>query len=178
MKFTLTCFLLLFGLNILKSQTSISYYVDVAASVNGNGTIQNPFNKIAFAVYPVRDTTKEVIVYIKRGVYTIDPTDNFNLIYLDGSKSSATKYFTFKTYPGDEGKVIIDGSKLKTTNSYPSMFIINGGENIRIQNLVFSSLKNTIGHGIQIVNSNKIEVLNCRFDSLQWTNNSLEQGYL
>ena len=118
-------------------------------------------------------------VFIKRGVYTIDPNNDniYNLVFFDATKSSDSKLFTFKTYPGDENKVIIDGSKLKLANPYPSLFIISRGKNVRIQNIVFSSLRNTIGTGVQIFKSQNVTVSNCRFDTIQWTSITTEQGY-
>lgn len=174
----LTVLFLLFC-TAVQAQTSISYYVDGSAAVNGTGTQANPFNKIAYAVFPARDTSKEVTIFIKRGVYTIDSTgDNrYNLVFFDANKSSDSKLFTFKTYPGDEGKVVIDGSKLKLADPYPSLFIISRGKNVRIQDIVFSSLRNTMGTGVQIFKSQNVTIANCRFDTLQWTSNTTEQGY-
>jgi hypothetical protein len=175
-RFFLLCFLLQ-GLTV-HAQTANEYYVDGSATGFGSGTITDPWKYIATAVYRARDTTKDAIVYIRQGTYLIDPSDGGTQVYIDASTSGANgKYLSFRPYPGDEGKVIFDGSKLTTTSFYPSMFTISGGKFVRIQNLVFRSLKNTSGQVINLFNAQNVEVTNCRFDSLQWTTASAEFGY-
>ncbi|MBC7889704.1 MAG: hypothetical protein H7Z13_17655, partial [Ferruginibacter sp.] len=99
----------------VKAQSSNSYYVDGSQLTNGTGTLANPWNRIWYAVNRVRDTTKEEIVYIKAGRYSIDPNDYLTQLYIsDVHGGGGGKYLTLRTYAGDEGKVIIDGSNLIT----------------------------------------------------------------
>ncbi len=155
-----------------------SYYVDGSLSTNGNGTQASPWNRIAYAIYRTRDTTKEEVVYIKAGRYTIDPNDALTQMYIDADHGGGGgKYLTFRTYSGDEGKVIFDGSNLTTNPYYPSMLVLSGARYVKLQNLVFRNLKNTNGYVLNIQNAQNIQVSNCAFDSLYWTTTSAEYAY-
>lgn len=159
---------------------TVSYYVDAAKPTNGAGTQADPFNRIAYAVFPARDTTQDVVVYLKAGNYRIDrshPADQYNQIYLDASKSSNTKHFTIRPYAGDEGKVVLDGSPLQPDPFYPSMMILSGARNVKLQDLVFRGLTNTVGYALNIQASTGVEVNRCVFDSLRWTATASEYGY-
>ncbi|RYY58595.1 MAG: T9SS type A sorting domain-containing protein [Chitinophagaceae bacterium] len=160
------------------AQTPVSYYVDVAAAGPGDGTAANPWNKIFYAINRARDTTREAIVYIKGGIYRIDSTDYTSQLYIGPDNGGVSgKYLTLKTYPGDEGKVIIDGGKLATTAFYPNMLIIASAKYVKLQNLVFRGLKNTAGYVLNIQNAANIQVNNCVFDTLKWTTVAAEAGY-
>ncbi|MGE5106208.1 MAG: T9SS type A sorting domain-containing protein [Sphingobacteriales bacterium] len=171
-------YVLLFLCLFLQAQTTVEYYVDGSKAANGNGTSANPWNRIWYAINRSRDTTKDAVVYIKGGTYTIDSTDYLTQLYIGSSNGGANgKYLTLRSYAGDEGKVFIDGSKLATTAFYPNMLIISGAKYVKLQNLVFRSLKNTIGYVVNVQNSQNIEINNCVFDTLQWTNSNSEFGY-
>ena len=170
--------LLLLCCTSAKAQSSVSYYVDGSQTTNGTGTLASPWNRIYYAVNRVRDTTKDAVVYIKRGIYTIDSTNYLSQLYIGGNNGGANgKYLTLRTYAGDEGKVYIDGSKLATNPFYPNMLIISGAKNVKLQNLVFRNLKNTNGYILNIQDAQNIEINNCAFDTLRWTNSSTEYGY-
>lgn len=170
--------LLLLCCTSAKAQSSVSYYVDGSQTTNGTGTLASPWNRIYYAVNRVRDTTKDAVVYIKRGIYTIDSTNYLSQLYIGGNNGGANgKYLTLRTYAGDEGKVYIDGSKLATNPFYPNMLIISGAKNVKLQNLVFRNLKNTNGYILNIQDAQNIEISNCAFDTLRWTNSSTEYGY-
>ncbi len=180
MKFRIT--FLLLGLLVLcatvQAQTANNYYVDGAQAVNGTGTLSSPWNQIYYAINRVRDTTKDAVVYIKRGTYTIDSTNYLSQLYIGANNGGANgKYLTLRTYDGDEGKVFIDGSKLATNPFYPNMLIISGAKNVKLQNLVFRSLKNSNGYALNVQGAENVEISNCAFDTLQWTNTSAEYGY-
>jgi hypothetical protein len=173
----LSFFLLLFC-GTLKAQTSISYYVDGSQATNGIGTLASPWNRIYHAINRTRDTTKDAIVYIKAGTYTIDSTNSLTQLYIGSNNGGANgKYLTLRTYAGDEGKVFIDGSKLATNPYYPNMLVVSGAKYVKLQNLVFRSLKNTNGYAVNIQAAQNIEIRNCVFDTLRWTNTSAEYGY-
>jgi Secretion system C-terminal sorting domain/Right handed beta helix region len=162
----------------VKAQTSISYYVDGSKATPGTGTLADPWNRIYYAINRVRDTTKDAIVYIKRGTYTIDSTNYLTQLYIGSANGGANgKYLTLRPYVGDEGKVFIDGSKLATNPYYPNMLVVSGAKYVKLQNLVFGSLKNTNGYAVNIQNAQYIEIRNCAFDTLRWTNTSAEYGY-
>jgi hypothetical protein len=161
-----------------KAQTSVFYYVDGSKTTNGTGTQASPWNRIYYAINRVRDTTKDAIVYIKAGTYTIDSTNFLTQLYIGSSNGGANgKYLTLQPYAGDEGKVYIDGSKLTTNAFYPNMFIISGAKYVKLQNLRFRSLKNTNGYAVNIQGAQNIEIRNCTFDTLRWTNTAAEYGY-
>lgn len=173
--FLLCCVLLLAA--SAKAQT-VSYYVDGSLSTNGNGTLASPWNRIWYAINRTRDTTKDEIVYIKKGTYTIDPNDYLTQLYIGATNGGASgKYLTLRTYAGDEGKVIIDGKNLTTNPYYPNMLVISGAQYVKLQNLVFRNLKNTNGYALNIQGAQNIQVNNCAFDSLYWTTTSAEYGY-
>ncbi|NII26994.1 T9SS type A sorting domain-containing protein [Pseudoflavitalea sp. X16] len=161
------------------AQTPNEYYVDGSLTTNGNGTAVSPWNRIWYAINrSPRDTTKDAIVYIKRGTYEIDSTDFLTQLYIGSANGGGGgKYLTLRTYAGDEGKVIIDGKKLATTSFYPNMLVISGASYVRLQNLVFRNLKNTSGYVVNVQNAQNIEIKNCAFDTLQWTTTSAEHGY-
>jgi parallel beta-helix repeat protein len=160
------------------AQTPATYYVDGSLATNGNGTAASPWNRIWYAINRTRDTTRDAIVYIKRGTYTIDSTDYLTQLYIGSANGGAGgKYLTLRPYTGDEGKVIIDGKKLATTAYYPNMLIISGASYVRLQNLVFRNLKNTNGYVLNVQSASNIEISNCVFDSLQWTTANAEFGY-
>ncbi len=170
--------LLLLCCTSAKAQSSVSYYVDGSQTTNGTGTLASPWNRIYYAVNRVRDTTKDAVVYIKRGIYTIDSTNYLSQLYIGGNNGGANgKYLTLRTYAGDEGKVYIDASKLATNPFYPNMLVISGAKNVKLQNLVFRNLKNTNGYILNIQDAQNIEISNCAFDTLRWTNSSTEYGY-
>lgn len=163
---------------VVQAQTANNYYVDGSQAVNGTGTLASPWNKIYYAINRVRDTTKDAVVYIKRGTYTIDSTNYLTQLYIGANNGGANgKYLTLRTYPGDEGKVFIDGSKLATTAFYPNMLIISGAKYVKLRNLVFRSLKNTNGYAVNVQDAQNIEIRNCAFDTLRWTNTTAEFGY-
>lgn len=163
----------------IKAQAPLEYYVDISQASAGAGTAASPWNRISYAINRnPRDTTKDAIVYIKRGSYIIDSTQYLTQIYIGTNQGGANgKYLIFKPYPGDEGLVIIDGKNLATNPYHPDMFVISGANYIKLQNLVFRNLKNTSGHVLNIQNGQNIEVSNCVFDSLYWTTTSAEYGY-
>jgi parallel beta-helix repeat protein len=173
----------LLGLSVLIAfavlgQTANQYYVDGTKATNGDGTAANPWNRIWYAVNRTRDTTKDAIVFIKRGTYTIDSTNFLTQLFIGAANGGANgKYLTLRTYPGDEGKVFIDGSKLKTTSFYPNMMVISGAKFVKLENLVFRSLKNTNGYVLNVQNAQNIEIRNCAFDTLRWTTTVAEYGY-
>lgn len=173
----ITCFML--GWLLTSGQTPNEYYVDGSLTTNGNGTAASPWNRIWYAINrSPRDTTKDAIVYIKRGTYVIDSTDFLTQLYIGSANGGASgKYLTLQPYAGDEGKVIIDGKNLATTSFYPNMIIIAGAAYVRLQNLVFRNLKNTSGYVLNVQNAQNIEIKNCAFDTLQWTTTSAEYGY-
>ena len=155
-----------------------NYYVDGSQVVNGTGTFASPWNKIYYAINRLRDTTREEVVYIKRGTYTVDSTNYLTQLYIGANNGGANgKYLTLRTYAGDEGKVFIDGSKLATTAFYPNMLIISGAKYVKLQNLVFRSLRNTNGYVVNVQGAQDVEIRNCVFDTLRWTNTSAEYGY-
>lgn len=161
----------------VKAQTN-SYYVDGSLGTNGNGTEASPWNRIWYAINRTRDTTKDEVVYIKAGTYTIDPNDFLTQLYIGAANGGGGgKYLTLRTYAGDEGKVIIDGKNLTTNPYYPNMLVISGANYVKLQNLVFRNLKNTSGYALNIQSSQNIQVNNCAFDSLYWTTSSAEYGY-
>ncbi|HKO81903.1 MAG TPA: T9SS type A sorting domain-containing protein [Chitinophagaceae bacterium] len=162
-----------------KAQAPLEYYVDISQASNGNGTAGSPWNRIWYAINrSPRDTTKDAIVYLKRGSYIIDSTQFLTQLYVGADQGGANgKYLTLKPYPGDEGKVIIDGKDLATTSFFPNMFVISGAKYIKLQNLVFRNLKNTSGYVLNIQNAQNIEISNCAFDSLYWTTTGAEYGY-
>ncbi|HEX6427462.1 MAG TPA: hypothetical protein VF008_07235, partial [Niastella sp.] len=171
------CLVLLYsGVN---AQSSIEYYVDGSLTTNGNGTAASPWNRIWYAINrSPRDTTKDAIVYIKRGNYVIDANDFLTQLYIGSANGGAnSKYLVLRPYIGDEGKVIIDGKNLTTTTAFPNMLIISGARNVRVQNLVFRNLKNTNGYVANVQNAQNIQFNNCVFDSLQWTSTGSELGY-
>jgi Secretion system C-terminal sorting domain len=177
-KITFLFILLLFITALAKAQTTLQYYVDGTKTTAGTGTMADPWNRIYYAINRVRDTTKDAVVFIKRGTYTIDSTNFLTQLYIGSNSGGANgKYLTLKTYAGDEGKVFIDGSKLAATAFYPNMLIISGAKFVKLQNLVFRSLKNTNGYVLNIQNAQNIEVSNCVFDTLRWTNTAAEYGY-
>ncbi len=160
-----------------KAQTN-SFYVDGSLSTNGNGTLGSPWNRIWYAVNRTRDTTKDEVVYIKAGTYSIDPNDFLTQLYIGSANGGGGgKYLTLRTYAGDEGKVIIDGKNLTTNPYYPNMLVISGASYVKLQNLVFRNLKNTSGYALNIQSSQNVQVNNCAFDSLYWTSTSAEYGY-
>lgn len=170
--------LLLMCCTSAKAQTSVSYYVDGLQATNGTGTLASPWNRIYYAVNRERDTTKDAVVYIKRGIYTIDSTNYLSQLYIGSNNGGANgKYLTLRTYAGDEGKVYIDGSKLATNPFYPNMLVMSGAKNVKLQNLIFRNLKNTNGYVLNIQGAQNIEINNCAFDTLLWTNSSAEYGY-
>ncbi len=174
--FLLVC--MLAAVTVAQSQTANNYYVDGSQPTNGDGTLASPWNKIYYAINRVRDTTRDAIVFIKRGTYTIDSTDYLSQLYIGANNGGANgKFLTLRTYAGDEGKVFIDGSKLATTAFYPNMLIISGAKYVKLQNLVFRSLKNTSGYVVNIQGAQNIEVRNCAFDTLRWTSSAAEYGY-
>lgn len=172
---TVACVLL----SLLTSAQVNEYYVDGSLSTNGNGTAGSPWNKIWYAINrSPRDTTKDAVVYIKRGSYVIDSTDFSSQLFIGATNGGGGgKYLILRPYAGDEGKVIIDGKKLATTSFFPNMLIISGARYVRVQNLVFRNLKNTSGYVVNVQNSQNIEIKNCAFDSLYWTTTSAEYGY-
>jgi hypothetical protein len=177
-KIAYSTFLLFLFCAPAKAQTAISYYVDGSKIVNGTGTLDSPWNRIYYAINRVRDTTKDAIVYIKGGTYTIDSTNYLSQLYIGSSNGGANgKYLTLRPYVGDEGKVYIDGSKLATNTFYPNMFIISGAKYVKLQNLRFRSLKNTSGYAVNVQGAQNIEIRNCTFDTLRWTNTVAEYGY-
>lgn len=178
-KTTLLTLCLLILYTGIKAQAPLEYYVDISQASNGNGTSGSPWNRIWYAINrSPRDTTKDAIVYIKGGNYSIDSTQYLTQIYVGANQGGANgKYLIFKPYPGDEGNVIIDGKNLATNPYYPNMFVISGANYIKLQNLVFRNLKNTNGYVLNIQNAQNIEVSNCAFDSLYWTTASAEYGY-
>src|ERR1700754_1964263 len=153
-------------LSLFASAQVNEYYVDGSLSTNGNGTIGSPWNKIWYAVNrSPRDTTKDAVVYIKRGSYVIDSTDFSSQLFIGAANGGGGgKYLILRPYAGDEGKVIIDGKKLATTAFFPNMLIISGARYVRVQNLVFRNLKNTSGYVVNVQNSQNIEIKNCAFD--------------
>jgi hypothetical protein len=163
---------------IAQSQAVLEYYVDGSKTTAGTGTAADPWNRIWYAINRARDTTKDAIVYIKRGTYTIDSTDFLTQLFI-GSNNGGTngKYLTLRPYVGDEGKVFIDARKLATTSFYPNMLVISGAKNVKLKNLVFRSLKNTSGYAVNVQNAQNIEITNCTFDTLQWTSTTSEYGY-
>lgn len=181
MKWRTTLFAIGFLLAFTRAgaQTPNEYYVDGSLTTNGNGTAASPWNRIWYAINrSPRDTTKDAIVYIKRGTYEIDSTDFLTQLYIGSANGGGGgKYLTLRTYAGDEGKVIIDGKKLATTSFYPNMLVISGASYVRLQQLVFRNLKNTSGYVINAQNAQNIEIKNCAFDTLQWTTTSAEYGY-
>ena len=82
------CFVLLYsGIN---AQSSIEYYVDGSLTTNGNGTSASPWNRIWYAINrSPRDTTKDAIVYIKRGSYVIDANDFLTQLYIGSANGGA-----------------------------------------------------------------------------------------
>ncbi len=161
-----------------KAQTANSYYVDGSQATNGTGTLASPWNRIYYAINRVRDTTKDAIVYIKAGTYTIDSTNYLSQLYIGSNNGGANgKYLTLRPYAGDEGKVYIDGSKLATNPFYPNMLIVSGAKYVKLQGLRFRSLKNTNGYAVNIQGAQNIEINNCAFDTLRWTATSAEYGY-
>jgi hypothetical protein len=169
-------FLLLLTTSV-QAQTN-SYYVDGSLTTNGNGTLASPWNRVWYAINRARDTTKEETVYIKAGRYTIDPNDYLTQLYIGSVHGGGGgKYLTLRTYAGDEGKVIFDGTNLTTNPYYPNMVAMSSASYVKLQNLVFRNLKNTNGYVVNIQNSQNIQVNNCAFDSLYWTTTSAEYGY-
>jgi len=155
-----------------------SYYVDGSRSTNGDGTLANPWNRIWYAINRNRDTTKEEIVYIRAGRYTIDPNDYLTQLYIGAANGGGGgKYLTLRTYSGDEGKVIIDAKNLSTNPYYPNIMVLSGARYVKLQHLVFRNLKNTSGYAVNIQSSQNIQINNCAFDSLYWTTTSAEYGY-
>jgi parallel beta-helix repeat protein len=175
--FLLTCLIMLCAWT--NAQTVNEYYVDGSQVVNGNGTVGSPWNRIWYAINrSPRDTTKDAVVYIKRGSYIIDSTDFLTQLYIGSANGGGGgKYLILRPYAGDDGKVIIDGKKLATTSFFPNMLIVSGAGYVRLQNLVFRNLKNTSGYVINVQSSHHVEIKNCAFDSLQWTTTSAEYGY-
>lgn len=57
------------------------------------------------------------------------------------------------------------------------MLIISSAKYVKLQNLVFRSLKNTSGYAVNVQGAHDIEIRNCAFDTLRWTNTSAEYGY-
>jgi parallel beta-helix repeat protein len=161
------------------AQAPLEYYVDISQASNGDGTAGSPWNRIWYAINrSPRDTTKDAIVYLKRGSYVIDSTQFLTQLYIGANQGGASgKYLIIKPYPGDEGQVILDGKDLATTSFFPNMFVISGANYIKLQNLVFRNLKNTSGYVLNVQNAQHIEVSNCSFDSLYWTTTSAEYGY-
>jgi hypothetical protein len=177
-KIAYSTFLLLFFCTMVKAQTSISYYVDGSKTTNGTGTLASPWNRIYYAINRVRDTTKDAIVYIKAGTYTIDSANYLSQLYIGSNNGGASgKFLTLRPYVGDDGKVYIDGSKLATNPFYPNMLIIAGAKYVKLQGLRFRSLKNTNGYAVNVQGAQNIEIRNCAFDTLRWTNTSAEYGY-
>jgi Right handed beta helix region/Secretion system C-terminal sorting domain len=177
-KIVLLCVSLVLFAASAEAQTSVSYYVDGSLTVNGTGTAASPWNRIWYAINRTRDTTKDAIVYIKRGTYTIDSTNFLTQLYIGSNNGGANgKYLVLRPYIGDEGKVFIDGQKLATTAFFPNMLVISGAKYVKLQNLVFRSLKNTNGYVVNVQNAQNIEIRNCAFDTLRWTNTSAEYGY-
>lgn len=162
-----------------RSQAVNNYYVDGSLASNGDGSAASPWNRIWYAVNrSPRDTTKDAVVYIKAGTYTITDADYLTQLYIGSANGGGGgKYLILRPYTSDEGKVIINGSGLTTTTFYPSMLTVSGASWVRLQNLVFRNLKNTNGQVLNIQSSQYVEVNNCVFDSLQWTTTSAEWGY-
>jgi hypothetical protein len=173
-----TCMVLFSMITKTQAQAVLEYYVDGSKTTAGTGTAADPWNRIWYAVNRVRDTTKEAIVYIKRGTYTIDTADFLTQLFIGSNNGGANgKYLTLRTYVGDEGKVFIDARKLATSTFYPNMLVISGAKFVKLKNLVFRSLKNTSGYAVNVQNAQNIEITNCAFDTLRWTNTSAEYGY-
>lgn len=174
MKTILLCLFFAAGLFCYSQQaTAQSYYVDNNKPTNGDGTIGNPWNSLAYAMYATTaPTTQDVVIFFRKGTYHFNPD---TILFIGSGKSgSAGKYYTLKAYQGEQ--VIFDGTGLTTDGAY--MASISGASYIRLDGITFTNLKNITGYGLYVIgNSSNIDIRNCTFSNMVWNSDLTEASY-
>ncbi len=172
---------LLIALLPMGSTAQNYYYVDVSNPSPGDGTATNPWNKIGTALFNVpyvSSTNQDAVVYIKRGTYTINPSDGATQLYIQTDRGGANgKYFVLKAYPGDEALVNVDGINLTTNPFNPFLAAIVNTSLVKLEGLTFSNLQNTNGYGVFIENASNVIINNCTFNNLRWNTDSAQSKY-
>jgi parallel beta-helix repeat protein len=164
------------GLSITESlQAQSYYYVDTNKPTYGSGTINDPWNSIAAALYyaPAPDTA-DVIVYLRADTITL-PADPNNYIYMGSGRSGNNgHYFTIKAYPNES--VVIAGTNKAT--DFSTLLAIVDAQYIKIEDITFTDIKNISSYPVYIGGtSSNIQINNCRFTYLYWTTDLTEARY-
>jgi parallel beta-helix repeat protein len=121
------------------------YYVATNGSDSNPGTQNQPFATLTQAATKVAagDT-----VYVRQGTFTFSSTQ-----YI-GSVGTSSEPITYQPYPGEEGKVILDGKKMPDANSVVNVAgEYNVFKNFEIQNSKFIGIVSWGGKNIKILNN-------------------------
>lgn len=156
-----------------QSTTAQRYYVDNNKATNGDGSIGNPWNSLASALFGApAPSTQDVVVFLRQGTYHFNKD---TVLYIGSGKNGTPgKYFVIKAYPGEQ--VTFDGSGL--TTDWSAMASISDASYIRLDGLTFTNLKSITGFGLYILgNSTNIDIRNCTFSNMLWTNDLMEAPY-
>src|SRR5579872_6917556 len=156
------------------SLAQLTYYVDNTKTTNGDGSLANPWNNLASAIYgPDTSSTSDVVVYFRQGTYYLNGVDS--LIYIPSTRGgSGGHYFTLRAYPGET--VVFDGSHLTTT--YGALASIAGASYVRFQGLTFANLKSVTSYGIYISGGGtNIDIRDCSFRNMLWNTDTSEAKF-
>jgi parallel beta-helix repeat protein len=121
------------------------YYVATNGSDSNPGTQNQPFATLTQAATKVAagDT-----VYVRKGTYTFSSTQ-----YI-GSVGTSSEPITYQPYPGEEGKVILDGRNMPDANSVVNVAgEYNVFKNFEIQNSKFIGIVSWGGKNIKLLNN-------------------------
>lgn len=78
------------------------FYVSPTGKANGDGSLQNPFNRIPAALEKARMEKGEIVIYLREGKYILDKPIVFTS--LDGND---TRQLSLRAYPGEQ--IILSG---------------------------------------------------------------------
>jgi len=134
----------MFSVLLLTPVQAATYYIATNGDDNNPGTQDQPLATLNQAA---RKVAAGDTVYVRKGTYTFSGTQ-----YI-GSVGTSSEPITYQAYPGEEGKVKLDGSKMPLANSVV---------NVAGQHNVFKNFEIQYSKGAGIVSwgGKNIKILN------------------
>jgi parallel beta-helix repeat protein len=135
----------MFSVLLLTPVQAATYYIATNGDDNNPGTQDQPLATLNQAA---RKVAAGDTVYVRKGTYTFSGTQ-----YI-GSVGTSSEPITYQAYPGEEGKVKLDGSKMPYANSVVNVAgQYNVFKGFEIQDSKFIGIVSWGGKHIKILNN-------------------------